>query len=130
MSEDRTRDPERDKQLSYEKDCRNSYGESRHAARKAIPKRKAWENRASRVAAKRDLSHYEGMTEEEQDRAESDARQDITRVGGWKKQPDTPLGQHVETSKILRERDDGKIDRDECYDRLGDLDRAPRKRRF
>jgi hypothetical protein len=42
------RTPQEKKQLSYERDRRNTYGESPHASRKSIPQRKAFRNRANR----------------------------------------------------------------------------------
>lgn len=110
---DRTRDPERDKKNSYQRDCRNSYGESPHGARKSIPRNKAREHRKTRLTAKRALHRIEDQTPEVQDILESDARQDIGRVGGWRKYGDLPLGISVRQSIALHERKDGKIDQDE-----------------
>ena len=116
MSDDRMRDPERDKELSLRKDCRNSYGESRHAARKAIPRRKQLAHKATRAAVRRDMAGYGDLDPDQQDVVESDARNDVHSVGSWRKEPDSPLGAMIERGARLRARDDGKITREEYYD--------------
>jgi hypothetical protein len=47
--------PQEKKILSYQKDRRNTYGESTHGARKAIPRRKAWVNRSYRHTTRQQL---------------------------------------------------------------------------
>ena len=121
MGYDRTRDPQRDKALSYQKDCRNSYGESPHAARKAIPRNKQRAHRKVRTNVKQDLHLFDTLSPEQQDQVESNARNDVHRVGTWKKQSDSPLGRMVAVASTIREREDGKIDRDECSERLDAL---------
>jgi hypothetical protein len=113
MGDDRIRDPQRDKELSLSRDCRNSYGESRHAARKAIPRRKQLAHKATRAAVRRDLSAYERLDAEGQDVVESSARNDTHSVGSWRKEPDAPLGVMIERQARLRARDDGKMTQQE-----------------
>jgi hypothetical protein len=48
--------PQEKKALSYAKDRRNAYGENDKASRKAIPLRKAGENRQDRRKTKHDLT--------------------------------------------------------------------------
>lgn len=97
------RSPEEEKRLSYERDCRPSYGNSDKAARKAIPLRKAIENRQDRRRASQALGKFTAVDDEKADLIESSARQDVYRVGGWRKGPDTPLGQCVKYQKETRQ---------------------------
>jgi len=86
------RPPSEKKALSYAKDRRNSYGENDKAARKAIPRRKAIENRGARRKVAAALHTLDSADERRADLIESDARNDIQRVGGWTKGADEPLG--------------------------------------
>jgi hypothetical protein len=52
----RAKTPQEKKVLSYQKDRRNTYGESVHGARKAIPQRKAWVNRSYRHGVRQQLT--------------------------------------------------------------------------
>src|SRR5262245_36828250 len=52
----RKKTPQEKKQLSYEKDRRNCYGESPHGARKSIPLRKKLRNRANRKYQEQQLA--------------------------------------------------------------------------
>src|SRR5687767_6713097 len=80
--------PQEKKLLSYAKDGRNTFAESRGIARKAIARRKAKANRALRHAESQALSA-----------AAPDADPDVFvgRTGrrSWKKHPDAPLGEYV-----------------------------------
>ena len=84
--------PQQKKSLSYAKDMRNTYGENDKGSRKAIPARKAGENRKVRRNAKQMLERSEHVNEEEADLIESSLKHDIERVGGWTKGADEPLG--------------------------------------
>lgn len=102
MSKDRPtidKTPAEKKRLSYERDGRNSYGENAKASRKLIPLRKARESRDDRRKINQALASVPLLGEEKIDLIESSARQDINRVGGWKKSPDIPLGKKVENQK-------------------------------
>jgi hypothetical protein len=116
MSKDRNRDPRKDKDRSLNKDCRNTYGESPHGARKAIPKRKAIAHRQVRHSTKQDLALMDPDDDMSVDLAQSNATNDVHRVGTWKKQPDSPLGRQVEIGKLLRQHEDGLLDRGEFAD--------------
>lgn len=85
------RSPQEKKALSYARDRRNVYGENDKASRKAIPARKAGENRKRRRKASQAIKATQGAADEVLDVVESSLRQDIERVGGWKKSPDAPL---------------------------------------
>jgi hypothetical protein len=87
--------PREKKALSYERDCRNGYGENAKASRKAIPKRKAQESRRDRHTVAHDLAQIGRVPEEVAEVIESSARHDVNRVGGWRKVPDKPLGDHL-----------------------------------
>jgi hypothetical protein len=88
--------PQEKKVLSYAKDRRNGYGDNAKASRKAIPRRKAIENRGNRRKVAQSLSEIERLDDAAAAVAESSARHDIDRVGGWKKEPDIPLAKHLE----------------------------------
>ena len=90
------RPPAEKKALSYAKDRRNSYGENDKASRKAIPKRKAIESRRVRHETKQVVTQIPELDEGVADVVESSVRQDISRVGGWKKAPDQPLRDHID----------------------------------
>lgn len=96
--------PQQKKSLSYAKDRRNSYGANDKASRKAIPARKAGENRKVRRKAGHALAVIERLDEGVADRIESSLAQDIERVGGWTKSADMPLGDYVAGSKAWAER--------------------------
>lgn len=87
--------PREKKALSYQRDCRNGYGENDKASRKAIPKRKALESRKDRHKVAQGLARIGRVSEEVAEAIESSARHDINRVGGWRKVPDTPLRDHL-----------------------------------
>jgi hypothetical protein len=81
--------PQEKKILSYQKDRRNTYGESTHGARKAIPQRKAWVNRTYRHTVRQQLWT-----------TNTGADHDLDPVGkvkrkGWVKAADTRLGDVV-----------------------------------
>lgn len=115
MEKDRSRDPERKKANSLRKDCRNTYGESPHGARKSIPRNKAFAHRKIRHQTKQELDHLDQFDEEGQDLVESNARTDSHRVGTWRKHADSPLGTRLASAIAVRQRDDGKITDDEYY---------------
>lgn len=96
--------PQRKKALSYAKDRRNAYGENDKAARKAIPARKAGENRRARRKAGHALAVIERLDAPVADMVESSLRHDIERVGGWTKAADMPLGDCVANQKARAER--------------------------
>jgi hypothetical protein len=83
------RSPQEKKILSYQRDQRNVYGASPHAARKGIRRRKAWANRTNRRDARSAL------------RKGADVAED--RAGGsrvrWVKTPDQPLASVVDSHR-------------------------------
>lgn len=92
MSEKPPRTPQEKKALSYEHDRRNTYGQNDKASRKAIPARKARENRKVRRKANQALTVVERLSDETAVIVESSLMHDVERVGGWTKSPDEPLG--------------------------------------
>ncbi|MEH6685282.1 MAG: hypothetical protein V7664_12370 [Qipengyuania sp.] len=108
MPEKRRLRPADKKALSYTKDRRNSFGENDKAARKAIPARKACENRKNRRKAVQALDTYETLDEASADLVESSLTKDVERVGGWKKSPDQPLADHIARQNDSRDFRDGR----------------------
>lgn len=106
MSAPRT--PQEKKALSYAKDRRNTFGENDKASRKAIPARKAGENRKVRRKANQALDAVDQVDEVASDLIESSLRHDVNRVGGWRKGRDEPLGVVVERALGAREQRVGR----------------------
>ena len=96
--------PQRKKALSYARDRRNAYGGNDKAARKAIPARKAGENRRARRKAGHALAGIARLDAPVADMVESALRHDLERVGGWTKAADMPLGDHVANRKTRTDR--------------------------
>ncbi|WP_342250221.1 hypothetical protein [Sphingomonas sp. OTU376] len=96
--------PQQKKALSYAKDRRNAYGANDKAARKAIPARKAGENRKVRRKAVHALAVIERLDESGAEAVESALAHDIERVNGWTKSADMPLGEHVAEQTLRAER--------------------------
>lgn len=89
------RTPQEKKRLSYEKDRRNVYGESPHASRTAIPRHKAFRNRANRHLQDQQLRLVGPDTDEElADNGEARLHHHAPKV--WEKVPDQPLGSVLE----------------------------------
>jgi hypothetical protein len=94
MSERAPRDPHEHKIVSYQRDRRNSYGESPHGSRKSIRFRKAWVNRAYRRQMHQQLDPSDEPEQIEE-------RAALVRRKQWKKMPDSPLGLVVEWRRRL-----------------------------
>ena len=94
--------PQQKKALSYVHDARNAFGENDKASRKAIPARKAEENRGSRRKATQALRSSSQLACEKVDVLESSLLHDVERVGGWEKKTDIPLADFIERQKIRR----------------------------
>jgi len=86
----RQRTPQEKKGLSLQKDRRNVYGNSPHAARKAIPLRKKLRNRANRHRQDSKLPSVPTQLEQDQaDEIESSIRRKAPKR--WNKLPDAAL---------------------------------------
>lgn len=92
----KVRSPVIKKHLSLTRDCRYAYGESRHGARKAIPKRNAIRRRQERRVAVALLAKVS------QDGDKVDAvegaiasRMRLKRINGFRKVEDIPLGEYI-----------------------------------
>jgi hypothetical protein len=96
MNPKKPRSPQEKKTLSYANDRRNTYGENDKASRKAIPARKAGENRKVRRKTRQAVGVLEHAGEVTAEVVESSLRHDLERVGGWKKAPDAPLSDYIE----------------------------------
>lgn len=97
------RTPQEKKKLSYEKDRRNTYGESPHSSRRSIPRRKAFRNRANRhrqgLALRRLAAR---MDDDLADQIEAGVFRYAPKV--WNKVPDEPLRVVVERALEGRRR--------------------------
>ena len=102
MTQSPPKSPQEKKALSYAKDRRNAYGENDKASRKAIPLRKAGENRQDRRKINQELAALPELDEAAAALIESSARHEINRVGGWKKAADIPLTEFIEKQRRLR----------------------------
>ncbi|WP_420478302.1 hypothetical protein [Brevundimonas sp. FT23028] len=102
MTRKTPKSPQEKKALSYANDCRNIYGESDKASRKAIPARKATENRNSRRKAVQALGGVEALDEAGLDVVESSLKHDVERVGGWRKGADAPLSEFLDVQAKRR----------------------------
>ncbi len=98
----RPRSPQEKKALSHAKDRRTCWGESPHGARIAIPANKAAEHRKSRHGVAQDLKVIDRLEEVAAEVRESSARQNMRRLGGWRKMPDQPLADRLRTQRLLR----------------------------
>ena len=94
--------PQDKKQLSYERDRRNVYGEAPHAARKAIPLHKALRNRANRHYANQQVN-YQGPTPDEDIADELESLIHHRAPQEWEKYPDAPLGKVVAENSRKRD---------------------------
>lgn len=94
----RSRSPGEKKQLSYERDRRNSYGENPKASVRGIRRRRAWRSRCYRHATRICVAMLARGAEE--------ARFEPRGVRGpsWRKQPDMPLGQLLKVKQERRAR--------------------------
>ncbi|TRC72772.1 hypothetical protein FJV83_34565 [Mesorhizobium sp. WSM4307] len=92
------RSPPADKELSYERDGRDAYGENNKSKRKAIPLFKARSNRQGRHGAKIAVA---GMTGELRDADEAKLQAaDFKASTPWKtKSPDIPLGDYLKRKR-------------------------------
>jgi hypothetical protein len=80
--------PQQKKQLSYERDCRNGYGENSKASRKGIPRRRARKHRQYRHAVKQAVAVAIDLDE-------ADGAAKVVRRDGWQKVSDIPLAEHI-----------------------------------
>ena len=83
--------PQDKKALSYANDTRHEFDGSNKAARRAVPARKAGENRKSRRKAAQVIKNVVSTDDVLAETAESSLRHDVERVGGWTKSPDIRL---------------------------------------
>ncbi|MGI9055788.1 MAG: hypothetical protein ACR2F2_08310, partial [Pyrinomonadaceae bacterium] len=85
--------PQEKKLLSYLKDTRNTYGESRSRSRFAIAKRKAIGHQALRHEQKIILKKISEINDDEIEKIES--RMKAVKPKKWRKFSDAPLGEFV-----------------------------------
>src|SRR5204862_90940 len=90
------------KQLSYDKDRRNVYGESPHGARKVIPLRKKLRNRANRRVQEQSLPSV-GDAVDEQLIEQIESRMSARAPVVWNKLPDAPLREVIQRKQRRRQ---------------------------
>jgi len=100
------KNPKDKKRLSLEKDCRNVYGENPAASRKGIAKGKQRQHQNERRSAAQELATLRAKSDDELAAdAELKAKVAITvsRMHGFKKKPDMPLGDFLKRRKRQKE---------------------------
>jgi hypothetical protein len=95
--------PQEKKRLSYERDRRNRYGESPHAARKGIPLRRALRSRANRHYQDQALRQLAGREPDGEAAEAAESRLRHRVPNRWRKDRDSPLGEVVSEKLGLRE---------------------------
>jgi hypothetical protein len=95
--------PQEKKALSLKKDRRNRWGNNDKAARKIIVLRKAKETRRVRHRNNQAVQTLDPQDEARASLTESNARSEALRRGGWRKDPDEPLGDVI-AQKLRRRR--------------------------
>ena len=93
--------PQQKKRKSYAKDRRNTYGENAKSSRKAIPRHKRLDNRSRRRLVRQALAGDAVARDPERVDA-AKAREKLKQRKGWKKSPDTPLGEVVKRKQARR----------------------------
>ncbi len=94
--------PQEKKLLSYLKDTRNTYGESRSRSRFAIAKRKAIGHQAFRHEQKIILNKIVDINDEEIEKIESQVK--AVKPKKWRKISDAPLGEFVSALLNIRKK--------------------------
>nr|AIA17161.1 Unknown Function [uncultured bacterium] len=94
--------PQEKKDLSYAKDCRNTYMANDKASRKIVPLRKAKVNRGYRRKVNQTLQEIDNKVDLEKAELAESAARNIKRED-WKKSADKPLGEVVERRLERRE---------------------------
>lgn len=102
--------PQQKKQLSYDNDRRNTYGENDKSSRKNIPRSKQRSHQDERRSIRQALSGAEGISVDEAaiDDAQSDALETgrLKKLQAFRKSPDRPLGNVVERQRQRRGSED------------------------
>src|SRR5688500_6052781 len=94
------RTPQEKKRLSYEKDCRNNYGQNDKASRKAIRRRKKWVNHSYRRTIKQTLKAAIKNADPEFENVRNKVKSVKRKF--WKKLADAPLGEHLKRKEEAR----------------------------
>ena len=100
----RYKTPQQKKRLSYLRDARSNYGESDKAARRLIPKYKAWARRALRRKARLMLHHANLVSPDPVMGGGGNGDPGSPRHfhGGWRKAEDAALWIHVARNLLRR----------------------------
>jgi hypothetical protein len=97
------RSPREKKDLSYDRDGRNAYGENDKASRKAVPRRKRLRARATRRLAKQQLPRNVADMPAEQAEQIDAIIAAAKHKYDWRKKPDIRLREWVERGRKRRE---------------------------
>jgi len=95
----KVKSPREKKRLSYEHDRRNTYGENQKSSRKNIPRSKQRSHQGERRTVRQPLIAAQGVVADEvADEAQLQALRKvrIKRLKGFRKSPDSPLGEIIE----------------------------------
>ncbi|WNZ54102.1 hypothetical protein QT397_14500 [Microbulbifer sp. MKSA007] len=101
----KVKNPQEKKNLSYEKDRRNSYRENDKSSRKNIRKRKKQSSQLFRRAASNlaRLTHHEiDATFSQEIESEVKVNEKINRLKSFKKEPDQSLKEHLKYQQDRR----------------------------
>lgn len=102
----KVKSPSEKKRLSLKRDCRNTFGESPHAARKNIPRSKQRQHQDERRTANQALSVLLVGQNSEDEIVEVEGvvkfRLKASHVSGFKKWPDKPLGEVIKLKHARR----------------------------
>ena len=101
--------PQEKKLLSYEKDCRNTYGERGSHSRHAIADHKERDRRAYRRKANQILNGGKANQIVLPDELEAEVK--AVNKSNWRKSPDEPLGEVVNSKLERRGRIGIKVER-------------------
>jgi hypothetical protein len=101
--------PQQKKQLSYEHDRRNTYGENQKSSRKNIPRSKQRSHQDERRSVRQTLIAAQGVpaddvVDETQSQALKKGR--IKKLQAFRKSPDCPLGEIVERRRRAKKGDE------------------------
>lgn len=99
------RSPQEKKRLSHARDRRNAYGENDKSSRSSIRRNKRFPQRSNRHRARQDLHSAIGILDPER-ASLAEAVLLARRPKTWRKDPDQPLGDHLEAGLTRRIRVD------------------------
>jgi hypothetical protein len=100
------KNPKEKKRLSLQRDCRNIYGQNPSASRKGIAKGKQRQHMNERRSAAQALTQLSGAVDDDQAseiELKANVAATVSRQSGFKKMPDIPLGEFLESRKTWKQ---------------------------